>query len=71
MEKGNVILELGGGVTAPSDLEPKHTNLETFIVYSYFCLKLGCSQSFFGRDKGVIKNCPNCGLNDEVVSRFE
>ena len=71
MDSCNVILELGAGIKPKAQPKPEHKILETFTVYNYFCLKMGCFQSFFGREKGIIKCCPNCGLNDRVVGTFE
>ncbi len=71
MTECNAILEFGGLVTAPDYPKPEHKILETFTVYNYFCLRMECFQSFFGREKGVIKCCPNCNMNDRVMGTFE
>jgi hypothetical protein len=66
----DVIMELGNGYEPPDWPAPDYNVLETVTIYNYFCLKMGCFQAFFGRDKGIMKNCPNCGMNDEVVAKF-
>jgi hypothetical protein len=71
MHEFNPSLEAGGGI---EPLEQKHDDfkvLETITFYNYFCLKMGCFQAFFGTEKGVIKDCPNCYQNDRVVAKFE
>jgi len=67
----NVILQAGINAIPAKQPNPEYTVKETIVFYNYFCLKFGCFQAFFGTEKGVIKNCPNCGLNDEVIARFE
>ena len=71
MNECKIIMECGDGTQAPDYPTPEHAILESFVVYNYFCLKICCFQAFFGREKGVMKNCPNCGMNDQVVARFE
>lgn len=71
MKECNAILEAGVNETPPKYPMPKYTVIDTIVIFNYFCLKIGCFQAFFGRDRGVMKNCPNCRLNDEVVAKFE
>ena len=69
MKPCNIIMEVG--MEAPPYPTPEYKVVDTIVIYNYFCLKIGCFQAFFGRDKGVMKNCPNCEMNDEVVAKFE
>ena len=71
MTECNAILQSGVNETPEKFPIPKYRILSTIVIYNYFCLKMGCFQAFFGREKGVMKNCPNCGLNDQVVAKFE
>jgi hypothetical protein len=64
------VLEANTGTVELNYPVTEHKVLEVFSVYNYFCLKLNCFEAFFGRDKGVIKDCPICGMNDKVVARF-
>ena len=67
----NVILQAGINTAPAKKPPPEYTVAETIIFYNYFCLKFGCFQAFWGTEKGVIKNCPNCRQNDEVMAKFE
>jgi hypothetical protein len=67
----NVILQAGVTASALNPSKPNYKTVGTVVIYNYFCMKLTCFQAFFGRDKGVMKNCPNCKMNNEVVGRFE
>jgi len=71
MKECNVVLEVGGGVCPPVYAIPEHRITKRFVIYNYFCRKFSCFEAFFGRDKGVIKDCPICKKNDEVVGKFE
>ncbi len=51
----NVILQAGINNVPAKQPPPEYTVTETIIFYNYFCLKFGCFQAFFGRDKGVMK----------------
>lgn len=71
MKECNVILQAGVYASAIKLSKPKHSIFGTTIIYNYFCCKLGCFQAFFGREKGTMKACPNCGSNEEVVAKFD
>lgn len=71
MKNYRKVLCLSGNKAVPIPSTPKHKEIEKIVFYNYFCLKMGCFQAFFGTEKGVIKDCPNCYQNDKVVGRFE
>lgn len=69
MKPCNIILEVG--LETPPCPIPEHKIISTTVIYNHFCLKMGCFQSYFGRIKGKVANCPNCGSNDKAVAKFE